>query len=148
MCFNDEFLSGNPRYIFVVSHSTILIHGGLGHRPSQVRSWFFWFLIWFSLDLYVSLCAPSGKMLTLGLSCLVLASVSTIPYYDSFMSILSPYLFPKANSTLFAHIPLKNMKVRLQVPGTTGGVPVLPLSLSFFRRFFLQKNYRERYYRG
>ena len=87
----------NTRYIFAVSCHK-LIHGGFSHRPPHVRSWFLFGVYLVFLDLYVSICAPRGKSLVIGLYLWLLQS--RVPYHlMTVCHLLLSLLIPK-------HLPL------------------------------------------
>ena len=79
---NCWVLSENPRYIFAVSHSLILIYGGFGHRPPHVRSWCSFGVIGFYLQISCSYgkLTQSWLLLFLGFASWVW---STIPVCES-----------------------------------------------------------------
>ena len=121
----------------MVASATDLLVCGLGFLV--------FFLVWFFIDLYVSLCAPNGIMLALGLSLLDFANVSIIPFYDSLLSILSLNIIPQKSPFSLALLHFKacwsvasTQHYRKLAGSTAPG--------DFLAILFLLENCRERYY--
>ena len=115
-------MSENPRYIFAVSHSLILIYGGFGHRPPHVRSWCSFGVFGSSRPICVNMCAQ-WKITHKWHLLFDFAFMSALPYYDSLISFPKPQLIPEP---LLSITRVQFLCVAFDPGSLSGGRPEIP----------------------